>query len=562
METALKIPGSFRKRGYNKTMDSKSAMKLVSVAEMRAIEKEANAAGVSYAAMMERAGNGVAAIVDSTYRHGNPGVVIGLIGSGNNGGDTLVALENLAKAGWRTRAVLVRPRPVDDPYLERVVKAKGEVLTVATQADWAKLDTWLSSADIMLDGVLGTGVQLPLKPDLAAWLEKLMDYRLPHHIVAVDCPSGVDCDTGESASQVIPAELTICLDEVKQGLLRFPAHNYVGMLKVVDLGLPDNLAVLKMVRSFVVSGSQVKAILPERPKDAHKGTFGTALVVAGSVNFTGAAALAGEAAYRIGAGLVRLAVPGPLHAILSGLLPEVTWLLLPHEMGVIAENAADLLFANLERVTALLIGPGLGQEHNTGQFMRRLFSVSTKEARSEGLGFLTNPAAKQSRPLVLPPLVIDADGLKLLAQLQDWPQRLPNDTILTPHPGEMSVLTGLSVAEIQADRMEIARKYAHEWGQIVVLKGAMTVVADPAGQVYVIPVATAALARAGTGDVLAGLIAGLRAQGVAALDAAIAGAWIHAQAGLSAIDLVGHPASVLAGDVLAAVPEVLRELEG
>lgn len=529
---------------------------------MRAIEKEANAAGVSYAAMMERAGNGVAAIVDTTYSHGSPGFVIGLIGSGNNGGDTLVALENLAKAGWRTRAVLVRPRPADDPYLQRVVHAKGEVLTAATVADWAKLETWLNSADILLDGVLGTGVQLPLKPDLAAWLEKLMDYRLPHHIVAVDCPSGVDCDTGETAPQVIPAELTICLDEVKQGLLRFPAHNYVGMLKVVDLGLPDNLAVLKTVRSFVVSGRQVKAILPERPKDAHKGTFGTALVVAGSVNFTGAAALAGEAAYRIGAGLVRLAVPNPLHAILSGLLPEVTWLLLPHEVGVIADNAAELIFDNLERVSAMLIGPGLGQEHTTGQMMRRLLTVSSTETRPEGLGFLSNQVGKRHQPRILPPLVIDADGLKLLSLVKDWPRLLPKDTILTPHPGEMSVLTGLEVVDIQSDRLEIARKYALEWGQVVVLKGAMTIVADPGGQVYVIPVATAALARAGTGDVLAGLIVGLRAQGVTALNAAIAGAWIHAQAGLAAIDLVGHPASVLAGDVLASVPEVLREMAG
>jgi len=304
----------------------------------------------------------------------------------------------------------------------------------------------------------------------------------------------------------------------------------------------------------------VKAVLPDRPKDAHKGTFGTALVVAGSVNFTGAAALAGEAAYRIGAGLVRLAVPSPLHAVLSGLLPEITWLLLPHETGVIAENAAELLFANLERVTAILIGPGLGQEHTTGQFMRRLLAVPSTEARHVGLGFLSNSPGKQTRPLALPPLVIDADGLKLLAQIKDWPQLLPKDTILTPHPGEMSVLTGLDVADIQADRLEIARKYAGQWGQVLILKGAMTVVADPAGQVYVIPVATAALARAGTGDVLAGLIVGLRAQGVSALDAAIAGAWVHAQAGLAAIDLVGHPASVLAGDVLASVPEVLREL--
>ncbi|MBA4398861.1 MAG: NAD(P)H-hydrate dehydratase [Anaerolinea sp.] len=282
---------------------------------------------------------------------------------------------------------------------------------------------------------------------------------------------------------------------------------------------------------------------------------------AGSVNFTGAAALAGEAAYRIGAGLVRLAVPSPLHPVLSGLLPEITWLLLPHELGVIAEGAEDVLFANLERVTALLVGPGLGMEQTTAHFMQRLLSAVPTEGKREGLGFLGSSQRKKGQTPTLPPLVVDADGLKHLIHISEWPKKLPPETILTPHPGEMSVLTGLEVSAIQADRVEIARKYAVEWGHVVVLKGAMTVIADPAGRTFIIPVATASLARAGTGDVLAGLIVGLRAQGVSALDAAIAGAWIHAQAGLAAIDLVGHPASVLAGDVLAAVPEVLREFE-
>ena len=536
-------------------------MRLVTVAEMRAIEKEGNASGVSYAEMMERAGRGVAQVIHHTYGQPRPGGVVGLVGSGNNGGDTLVALETLAGLGWRVKAVLVRPRPENDPYPARVIQARGEVLAVDTDADWEKLEHWLSSADVLLDGVLGTGIQLPLKPELEAWFEHVLDFRLPRHIVAVDCPSGVDCDNGEAARWVIPAEITICMDAVKVGLLRFPAYNFVGGLQVVDLGLPDELKASKAVQSHVVSERQVAEILPPRPKDAHKGTFGTALVVAGSVNFTGAAALAGEAAYRIGAGLVRLAVPSPLHPVLSGLLPEITWLLLPHELGVIAEGAEDVLFANLERVTALLVGPGLGMEPTTAHFMQRLLSVVPGEAKREGLGFLGSTQRKKGQTPVLPPFVVDADGLKLLVNFPDWPHRLPPETILTPHPGEMSVLTGLEVADIQNNRMEIARKYAIEWGHVVVLKGAMTVIADPTGRTFIIPVATAALARAGTGDVLAGLIVGLRAQGVSALDAAIAGAWIHAQAGLAAIDLVGHPASVLAGDVLAAVPEVLRGFE-
>jgi len=535
--------------------------KLVSVSEMHAIEKEGHASGVSYAEMMERAGRGVARLVHNRFGNNRPGMAIGLIGAGNNGGDTLVALDALVGYGWQVKAVVVRPRPEDDPYLERVKRAKGEILEFAKSTEWRILEDWLGKADVLLDGVLGTGIQLPLKPELESWFERLLEYRLPHHIVAVDCPSGVDCDSGETAAYVLPAELTICMDAVKVGLLKFPAYNFTGDLDVVDLGLPETLTASQAIRSFVASQGQVADALPDRPKDAHKGTFGTALVVAGSVNFTGAAALSGEAAYRIGAGLVRLAVPGPLHAVLSGLLPEITWLLLPHEMGVIAESAADVIFANLERITALLVGPGLGLEPTTGRFIQHLLSAATQDSKKESFGFLAMSKHRPGQPPDLPPLVFDADGLKLLSQIPDWPMRLPRETVLTPHPGEMSVLTGLDVGAIQADRLNLARRFAMQWGHVVVLKGAMTVVADPTGNAYTIPIANAALARAGSGDVLAGLIVGLRAQGVSALNSAVAAAWIHAHAGLAAIDLVGHPASVLAGDILAAVPEVLHQFE-
>ena len=158
------------------------------------------------------------------------------------------------------------------------------------------------------------------------------------------------------------------------------------------------------------------------------------------------------------------------------------------------------------------------------------------------------------------PTLIDADGLKLLSKIHRWWEKLPENTILTPHPGEMSILTGLSSTEIQSNRIEIAEKYASKWGHVVVLKGAFTVVAAPDGRTAIIPVATPALARAGTGDVLAGLIVGLRAQGISAFDAAVSGAWIHAQAGLSAADLMGSTAVVLAGDILASIVDVMADI--
>jgi NAD(P)H-hydrate epimerase len=349
---------------------------------------------------------------------------------------------------------------------------------------------------------------------------------------------------------------------VKQGLLRLPAFNLVGELEVVDIGLPDDLPAWTQLTRFVPDLEWVAGILPPRPPDAHKGTFGTALIAAGSVNYTGAAFLSAKAAYRSGAGLVTLAVPSPLHAALAGGLPEVTWLLLPHQVGVIARDAADVLTKNLGRVTALLIGPGLGMEETTRDFIESILGekFSPKKIMAH-MGFAPGPGeTDEKQSAKLPPLVADADGLKLLAQIPGWHKKLPAPAILTPHPGEMFALTGLPVSEIQSDREAVAMKFAKEWGHVVVLKGAFTVVASPDGRLAVLPFASAALARAGSGDVLAGIIVGLRAQGVDAFEAAVAGAWIHAEAGLSALGEVGSAASVLAGDILDNVNDVMAEL--
>ncbi len=540
-------------------------MKLVTVAEMRAIEKEADAKGVSYAEMMERAGLGIAGIVQSfewDLDDADEQTVVGLVGSGNNGGDALVALAALAEDGWQAKAYLAKPRPEGDPLVKRLLDQGGEVLPADEDANHKLLDAWLRTAVVLLDGILGTGIQLPLRPELARLLRHVSDFISEMFVIAVDCPSGVDADTGEMAEETIPADITATMEAVKAGLLLFPAFERVGILEVIDLGLPDDLEAVKEIRRRVVTENEVYANLPERPSSGHKGTFGTAMVAAGSLNFTGAAYLAGKAAYRIGAGLVTIAAPGPLHAALAGQLSEATWLLLPHELGSISEKAWDVLRRNLEKVDALLFGPGFGQEEPTADFVKALVTNKPLRAARPGIGFVSGGAPeKQPDNGPLPPLVIDADGLKLLAKVEDWFKLLPGTAVLTPHPGEMGVLTGMEVKDIQADRLTVAQKYAHEWGHVVVLKGALTVIAAPDGQVAVIPVATTALATAGTGDVLAGIIVGLRAQGLPAFEAAVTGAWIHAQAGLWAADETGSAASVIASDVLKAIPSVLWEME-
>ncbi len=535
--------------------------KLVTVAQMQAVEKAADAAGHSYAAMMEHAGRGLAEVVEETLGYLAEEGVLGLVGSGNNGGDALVALTHLAESGWKAAALLVRPRPSEDPLVERA-RAAGVRLLDAAPVTPQGLPALLREYAVLLDGVLGTGIRLPLRPSAAPWLEAVRRYvetaENPPVVVAVDVPSGVDCDSGEAAPETIPADLTVTMAAVKAGMLRFPAFGLTGEIRLVGIGLPEDLPAWQAVRRYVPNAAWVRSVLPPRPPEAHKGTFGAALVVAGSSNYTGAALLAGKAAYRVGAGLVTLAVPAPLHAALAGHFPEATWLLLPHELGVVAETAAAVVRRNLKRPTALLFGPGFGLEETTRAFIAALLEgEASPRAR---IGFVRADESARSEASPLPPLVVDADGLKLLAQIEGWARKLPAPAVLTPHPGEMSALTGLERAEIQAGRLETAERFAAEWGHVVVLKGAHTVVAAPDGRTAVLPIANAALARAGTGDVLAGVIAGLRAQGVEAFEAAAAGAWLHGMAGLYALDDLGHAASVLAGDVLAALPEVLAGL--
>lgn len=523
-------------------------MKLVSIKEMIAIEKEATQIGISYDLMMEYAGTGLAEVILETFNQEIGNGIVGLIGSGNNGGDTLVALAALAKRNWLTTAYLVKSRSEDDPLIHRLVESGGNIIDGASDKDFSLIDSLLVSNMILMDGIFGTGIKLPLRGDIPDLLlhikETLNSLEKEPFVIAVDCPSGVDCDSGEVAPETIPADLTVTMSAIKRGLLNFPAYEYVGDIRVVGIGLPGGGEGLQAWRDIQVSipdPGWIADSLPKRPDNAHKGTFGTALIIAGSQNYTGAALLAGEAAYRSGTGLVTLAIPASVHNTLAGQLREATWILLPDEGGAIREDAYQEVIDNLERATAILIGPGFGLKPTTGRFLENLLIGKTAST-----GF--------------PPCVIDADGLKLLAKLEDWWEKIPPRSVLTPHPGEMSVLTGLPIKEIQDSRIEIARELSNKWNQILVLKGAFTVIAEPGGSVAVIPVATSALATAGTGDVLSGIIAGLLAQGVEPYPAAICAAWIHAQAGLVAANTVGNSASVIAGDIVEATVDILNEL--
>jgi hydroxyethylthiazole kinase-like uncharacterized protein yjeF len=533
--------------------------KIVAVEEMIAIEKTADAAGLTYDQMMEHAGKSVADHILSKWSDSDKCQILILVGPGNNGGDGLVAGYYLSKAGSKVSYYLLKERLPDDVNFKRVLETQAQITVFPEDERNKTLNALIGTADIIVDGLLGTGFKLPLKGDAAKLLEKVKKRLLQSEryirIVAIDCPSGIDCDSGEVASESFPADLTVTLAAIKLGLLSYPGTDFTGEIVVGDIGLKNIDSEMESIQLEMMDPEIARAWIPPRPSHAHKGTFGQVLIVAGSVNYPGAAVLAAKGAYRSGAGLVTLAVPEPIYQPLVGVLPEATWVILPNDQGAITSSAAEVLIEILSRADSLLVGPGFGLERQSQQFLRRLF---TGAEAGERLGFIDSQL--QSSNIQLPPLVLDADALKLLAEFEDWARILPEKSVLTPHPGEMSVLCGLPVEQIQSDRIGTAQHWARQWGHVLVLKGANTVIASPGGSTMVIPIASPALAKAGTGDVLAGVIASLLAQGLKPYMAAALGAYLHGRAGLIAAEIFESTVSVMAGDVADTLPEVFADL--
>lgn len=542
-------------------------MLIATVDQMRALEKRADELGHSYEKMMELAGTGIADFVDTRFymefEEEADRTILGLVGSGNNGGDTLIALEELQGKGWITKAYIVKDRGADDPRTASYLEAGGTVTKIADDPKLSTLKKWCGSTQFLLDGILGTGARLPLDDTLRSVLKVLNKFESGMVVLAVDCPSGIDCATGGVAPETLHSDYTLSIAAVKTGLLTFPAYEYCGNLVNISIGFEKNLPGWEEGLHEIITPLKVAGLLPKRPLDSHKGTFGTAMIAAGSINYTGAVLLAAEAAYRSGAGLVRAAIPGMVHSAIAGQIPEVTWLLLPHESGVIAEDGVEVLLKHLDKVTAMLIGPGMETEETTRHFIKRLFSFQGKKSKGNVIGFVQaeQEDAGTKSAVKLPPLVIDADALRILADIPEWWKLIPAGCILTPHPGEMAALTGLSVKEIQEKRLELALHFAKLWNQIVILKGALTVIATPEGHAFISTCANPSLARAGSGDLLAGLITGFLAQGVKPADAARLAVWVHGNCGDLASEDV-DAAAILPSDLLTQIPASIGILRG
>lgn len=564
-------------------------IKIYTVAEMVAAEKAADAAGHSYAAMMELAGQRVAEAIQERHDVVERQVLV-LVGPGNNGGDGLVAGRYLAEAGATVAFYLFKPRDAaDDDNLARVEEMGLEVLLADYDQRFRVLRHRLRITDIIVDALLGTGASRPIAGPLAALMEQVKagveerrpaaDGRPPMTdetaksggrrpavsdrplisvaalpqaddnaterptrpvVVAVDCPSGMNSDSGALDPLTVPADLTVTFAGPKRGHFLFPGAAACGELVVADIGLDAALPAVAGVALELATADLVRALLPARPRDGHKGTFGTVLIAAGSIRYWGAPALAARGAFRSGAGLVTLAVPQRLRPSLAGQFPEATYPPVT-DTDTLGVATANLLLGALSSYNALLVGPGLGE---AASFLTAL------------LDGLRNP----EEGVTAPPLVVDADGLNLLAALPEWPGRLPPRTILTPHPGEMARLVGRPLSAVRdEDRVALARGCAAEWGHVVLLKGAYTIVAAPDGRATLLPFANPLLAVAGSGDVLGGILVGLLAQGVAPYEATVLAAYLHGAAGQLAAGYWGD-AGLLASELADWVSHVRRSL--
>ena len=538
-------------------------MKVATVEELRRIEAAVNATLIKYDQMMLNAGQAAADFLRNRLEIAEQTQITILVGKGNNGGDGLVVAYELAqKTSARIRLYMLETRDEHDSNFAAIMAEGLFVANTADDHDLRLLKSLIGSADIVIDALFGIGVRLPLRGKPVQIMRAVNQMLKPGNptgadriaipvtppkgnqreqrpfILAIDCPSGIDCDSGQADVNTLSADATISFIAAKRGFFSFPAAIHIGELVVSRIGIPEDFAGLQSLSQSVTDAQAASSILPPRPVDGHKGTFGKVMVVAGSANYIGATSLAAESAYRAGAGLVTVACTDALVKTVAGSLREPTYLPLAEIDGAIAETNAEVVAEQARTYDSLLIGCGLGRHRSTRLFVTKLL-----------------------RNGPLPPLTVDADALSLLSESANWWNFLPAQSIITPHAGEMARLTGLSNREVSDNRWELATQKAADWNLVIVLKGAHTLIAAPSGLVTVIPFKTDALATAGTGDVLAGLIAGLRAQSMESFDCARLGAYVHALAGLIAVDHVGSSRSVVAGDVLAALGWAFNALE-
>jgi hydroxyethylthiazole kinase-like uncharacterized protein yjeF len=513
-------------------------MFIVTAAQMQEMDRRTiQEFGIPGRVLMECAGRGATRVfLDRLYSRG-PGRVGILAGRGNNGGDGFVMARYLAQREIETTVFLLADASAvrgDAAANLQLLAASGTpVIEVTDERAFTDRRKDLKHQHYWIDALLGTG----LKSEVKGFYRRAIEFINASHrpVLAVDIPSGLNADTGQPCGACIQATATATFGLAKIGHVVYPGAGFCGHVVVIDIGIPPSLAPLVGVRQRLIQGNAVRPVLGRRAADSHKGNTGHVLVIAGSRGKTGAAAMCATSALRAGAGLVTLGVPESLNPILESLLVEAMTVPLPDQgTGLLLEETFDAIVQAAAAKQALALGPGLGTASHTRNLTARII-----------------------REIDLP-MVIDADGLNNLAGHVGGLKARKNATVLTPHPGEMARLTGISTLDIQQDRLTAARRLAEETRTHVVLKGARTVVAEPDGSVWINPTGNPGMAAGGMGDVLTGLIAGLLAQGCQASEACRAGVYLH---GLAADILAqGTSRGFLATEVMNTVPQAIQRV--
>ncbi|WP_293735189.1 NAD(P)H-hydrate dehydratase [uncultured Phascolarctobacterium sp.] len=512
-------------------------MKLVTAKEMKALDVQAqNDYAMPGILLMDNAAQAVAEAVHEALTALEGERVVIFCGGGNNGGDGLGAARWLQSYGVSVRAFVVGAAldaVQGDAAIELAMftKTGGRVEALSTEDDWVLAELAASKADVLVDALLGTGFHGELEGDVLRACELLN--KSEKYILAVDVPTGVNADNGAVSENAVRADHTVTMALVKTGLLLYPGREYCGDIELADISMPVKLVEEYQSDKYRLTEEIVRELLPLRKANAHKGDAGRVVICAGSPGYTGAAALASDAAVKAGAGLVSLYTPLSSRDVLAIKLTEVmVHGLLERMPGILGGGAASDVASSAEAADVLAIGPGLGTSESTQEAVRTILQKITT------------------------PVVIDADALTALAGHTEILAAMQAQKVLTPHPGEMARLTGLEIAEIEADRINIAKKYAEQWQAIVVLKGAPTVIGCPNGTVYVNSTGNSSLATGGSGDVLTGIIAGLAAQEISLQEAAICGVYLH---GLAA-ELTGIDIGLAAGELAALLPQAREQV--
>ncbi|MDR1832518.1 MAG: NAD(P)H-hydrate dehydratase [Fusobacteriaceae bacterium] len=506
-------------------------MKIVTGAQMRAIDKiTIEEYGVPGLTLMERAARAVTDLVIRRLReHGWKRVLV-LCGKGNNGGDGFAVARQLFAAGYAPQLVFTeKPDALEGDALSNYRRL--EALFSVGEYKAGGFDELVGKADIVVDALLGTGIRGDVREPIRGVIESVNKYA--RYVISVDIPSGVgDADENQGAAAVI-ADETVTFALPKLSLLTGKGPACCGRLHVADIGIPRDVAEAVQSPYRMLTPKEAAALLPSRKPRSNKGSYGKVLLFAGSREMAGAAYLAAKSAYRAGAGLVYCLVPEEIASTLQILIPEA--ITLPYEAGAtihFGEKAENILAS----ADVLAAGPGLGQSPAIRRALRKLLRRFSGQ------------------------IVLDADGLNLIQEdpriLRDC-QKIP---LITPHPGEMSRLTGKPVTEILASPLTTAKAFAEKYRAATLLKDHRTVIARPDGEIYLNPSGNTALAKGGSGDVLTGLVAGLGAQGMDIFHAAALGAWLHGRAGELLSETMTEYAP-LAGEIADAIPEFLRRLK-